>query len=116
MQASYPIRTFFAQYAITNFLQYSLAQDFTASAAWLAQQCRATHICHAFISSNRNLMHRPNDAAAFHTILRMMQDCQFSAYGVHTPNLASSKTATLRDKWRLRRYLTPDGKVCAVLF
>jgi len=92
------------------------AQDFTASAAWLAQQCRATHICHAFISSNRNLMHIPNDAAAFHTILRMMQDCQFSAYGVQTKNLASSKTATLRDKWRLRRYLTPDGKVCAVLF
>ncbi len=54
---------------------------------------------------------RPNDAAAFHTILRMMQDCQFSAYGVMTKNLASSKSATLRDKWRLRRYLTPDGKV-----
>lgn len=52
----------------------------------------------------------PNDAAAFHTILRMMQDCQFSAYGVTTQNLASSKSATLRDKWRLRRYLTPDGK------
>lgn len=52
----------------------------------------------------------PNDAAAFHTILRMMQECQFSAYGVQTKNLASSKTATLRDKWRLRRYLTPDGK------
>ena len=40
-----------------------------------------------------------------------MQDCQFSAYGVMTKNLASSKSATLRDKWRLRRYLTPDGKV-----
>jgi hypothetical protein len=53
----------------------------------------------------------PNDAAAFHTILRMMQDCQFSAYGVMTKNLASLKSATLRDKWRLRRYLSPDGKV-----
>jgi hypothetical protein len=28
-----------------------------------------------------------------------------------TKNLASSKSATLRDKWRLRRYLSPDGKV-----
>lgn len=52
----------------------------------------------------------PNDAAAFHTILRMMQDCQFSAYGVMTKNLTSSKSATLRDKWRLRRYLSPEGK------
>jgi hypothetical protein len=40
-----------------------------------------------------------------------MQDCQFSAYGVMTKNLASCKSATLRDKWRLRRYLSPDGKV-----
>ena len=28
-----------------------------------------------------------------------------------TKNLTSSKSATLRDKWRLRRYLSPEGKV-----
>ena len=94
------------------------AQGFMASAASPAQQCRGSHaraMRLAIAGPNCNSPPRPNDAAAFHTILRMMQECQFSAYGVQTKNLASSKTATLRDKWRLRRYLTPDGKVCAAV-